>query len=73
MGRDETMAKIEEDRRKLEPSRQKMISILKKFDIKMKVDGCGCCGSPWVSFSYKGEIIIDHESGLDFDTEEEDK
>ncbi len=40
---------------------EKMKEILKSHDIEMSVDGCGCCGSPWVSFVFKGEEIIDEE------------
>jgi hypothetical protein len=37
--------------------------------IEMKVGGCGCCGSPWITFKYKGETIIDDDD-YGFDTEE---
>ena len=35
--------------------------ILKENEIEMSVDGCGCCGSPWVKFVSKGEEIIDED------------
>lgn len=45
-----------------------MIKILKQHDIEMKVDACGCCDSPWVSFSYKGDPILHNQYLCDFDT-----
>jgi hypothetical protein len=50
---------------------KKVKEILKANDIEMSVNGCGCCGSPTVSFSYKGEVIIDEESDFKFDTYDE--
>ena len=47
----------------------KMKQILKENGIEMQVGGCGCCGSPWVTFNYKGEEIID-EGDCSFDTKE---
>lgn len=45
---------------------QRMIEILKSHGIEMKVDGCGCCGSPWVKFEYHGETIVDkQDAGFD--------
>ena len=38
---------------------KKVVEILKSHGIKMKIGGCGCCGSPWVSFEYNGEVIVD--------------
>lgn len=35
-------------------------SILEKNGIQMNVGGCGCCGSPSVSFLYKGELILEY-------------
>lgn len=49
---------------------EKMKKILKENGIEMQVSGCGCCGSPWVTFKYKGEEIIDDERDCEFDTEE---
>ena len=40
------------DRKEFEKAVEK---ILLDHDIKMIVDGCGCCGSPGVTFYYKGE------------------
>ena len=41
--------------------KDRIIKILKNHGILMNIDGCGCCGSPLVSFSYNGELIIDTE------------
>lgn len=47
----------------------RMIEILKENDIEMSVGGCGCCGSPWVTFIYKGEIIVDDINNCKFSTD----
>lgn len=51
-----------------EAGKERVIAILKSHGIEMKVGGCGCCGSPWVTFKYNGETIFD-DSNADFDTE----
>ncbi len=52
-------------------AKQRMIDILKSHGIDMCVGGCGCCGSPWVTFKYNGEIIFDVEdSYAGFNTED---
>lgn len=39
----------------------RVIEILKSHGIEMEIGGCGCCGSPWVTFSYRGEVIASHD------------
>lgn len=36
-------------------------NILSGAGIKMDISGCGCCGSPSVKMTYKGEVIIDDD------------
>lgn len=36
--------------------------ILDKCGIKLTVEACGCCSSPFVSFEYNGEVILSDES-----------
>ena len=36
--------------------------ILKDADIDLSIGGCGCCGSPWFTIKYKGEIIMKDEN-----------
>jgi hypothetical protein len=50
---------------------KKVKEILKANDIEMSVGGCGCCGSPFVSFSYRGEVIVEDEDDFKFDTSDE--
>ena len=47
---------------------KKVKAILVELGITMSVDGCGCCGSPVVSFSYNGQNIVKSESNFIFDT-----
>lgn len=44
---------------------ERMKKILESHGIEMSVGGCGCCGSPWVTFMYKGEVIIDDDNCYD--------
>lgn len=39
--------------------RKRFTEIMEVNGIKIKIGGCGCCESPWVSMSYKGETIVD--------------
>lgn len=47
----------------------RMISILKEYHIGMRVEGCGCCDSPGVTFVYDGDVIVDLGC-CDFTTDE---
>ncbi len=42
-------------------------TILREKGIAMSVGGCGCCGSPWVSFTYQGRTFDGDDA--EFDTE----
>lgn len=48
-------------------NKEKMIEILKQHNIKIEIGGCGCCGSPWVSFEYNGEKIVENENDFNID------
>ncbi len=52
-------------------AKAKMIEILKSHGIEMSVGACGCCSSPWVTFKYKGETIIEDSEWAGFNTEGE--
>lgn len=44
---------------------EKVVSILNECEIRINVGGCGCCGSPWFSMEYKGELIVDEVEDFD--------
>jgi len=48
-------------------AKEKIAEILKEHGIKIEIGGCGCCGSPWVSFEYKGEMIIKDQDDFKID------
>ena len=45
--------------------------ILLSHDIEMTVDGCTCCENPYVSFAYKGEIIVPETGHFFIDAKKE--
>ena len=47
---------------------ERIIKILKSHGIEMSVGGCGCCRSPWVSFAYNSEVILNDENVVCFST-----
>ena len=47
-------------------TKEQVIKILSEHGIKMSIGGCGCCGSPWVSFEYNGEMIVNDEESFSF-------
>lgn len=46
---------------------ERMKDILRGLGISMSVDGCGCCGSPHVTFSFNRKTIVDQDD-CRFDT-----
>ena len=57
----------------MEDLKEKIKEILKQHNIKMSVGGCGCCGSPWVSFEKDGVKIVDDVDYFTIDMFEDDK
>jgi threonine dehydrogenase-like Zn-dependent dehydrogenase len=58
----------EKEKYKIRDEKLKQIeSILEKHNIKIKIQGCGCCGSPAVSFEYDGVLIIGDEDEFRID------
>ena len=47
----------------------RIVKILRDNGIHMSVNACGCCESPWVSFKYRGEVIVQDEDMFSFTTE----
>ncbi len=56
------------DNPELEAAVTRIRNILISHDIEMGVGGCCCCGSPWVTFKYKGETILDCQDDCPFST-----
>lgn len=50
-----------------EENKKRIKQILDELGIELKIGGCGCCGSPWVTFKYKGEAIVEDEDYFPFD------
>lgn len=49
---------------------ERIKKILASHNISMSVNGCGCCGSPWVSFKYKNEVLLRDADWVCFQMEE---
>lgn len=56
-----------------EKLQEKVKAILLSHGIKMNVSGCGCCGSPWVHFEYKGEKIVGEMRDFNFEMVKEEE
>lgn len=41
--------------------------ILSEHGIEMNVKGCGCCGSPEVSFKYDGKLLVARTDHFNFE------
>lgn len=67
-----TQAEIEKENR-IKELVSKVTGILESCGIRMTVGGCGCCGSPWVSFEKDGEMIVSEQNDFDFDMFQEKK
>ena len=52
---------------------KRLVDILRSHGIEMSVAACGCCQSPWVSFSYRGERILMDEEDCIFSTKKGNK
>ena len=47
-------------------AQKRLSSLLDDLGIELKIDGCGCCGSPRVSFSYMGEVVVSDMENFNF-------
>ncbi len=61
-------AKEEEAQKELDRIRKekcdRVEAILSSIGAELIINGCGCCGSPIVSFKHNGEVILDDESDV---------
>lgn len=57
----------------MEDLKLKVKEILKQHNIRISIGGCGCCGSPWVSFEKDGVKIVDNDDDFNIDMFEDDK
>jgi hypothetical protein len=46
---------------------EQMKSILRSHGIRMMIESCGCCSSPYLRFEYQGQLIIDRIEGHNID------
>lgn len=58
---------------KHEDLKQRVKEILRQNNIKISIGGCGCCGSPWVSFEKDGVKIVDEIDNFNIDMFDDDK
>lgn len=60
------MTKKEEELReqKRKEMKQKVMDILRENGIRMMISGLGEWGDPWITFEYKGEMIIEEGDDL---------
>jgi len=56
----------------MDDKRELIKAILSSHDIKMNISGCGCCGSPTVSFSYRGDVIVQNADDFNLQMFSED-
>lgn len=56
----------------IENMKKKMKEILQQCNIKISISGCGCCGSPWVSFEKDGVKIVNDLPEFNIDMFEND-
>ncbi len=39
-------------------TKEEVLAEFAKRGIRVEVDGCGCCGSPWFSVQIDGELVF---------------
>lgn len=63
---EESRAWYEEHTRQRDEKLERIRGILAEHGIRINLSGCGCCESPDFTFEYRGERIIESESGFFF-------
>ena len=63
----EAMARNEQRRIRRERMIDLMKLTLQQYNIEMTIQGCGCCGSPTVSFMHDGDYILKDEDNVTID------
>ena len=48
---------------------EKVKEILKKHNIRMSVNSCGCCDGSWVAFEHGGKMILGKRKDEEIETD----
>ena len=62
------LKQMESENKRMDEAKKLVEHILRTCGIEMSVNACGCCGSPWVTFKYHGETILDDCDDVIIDT-----
>ena len=55
-------------RKNTQKALEEVEQVLRDAGIHMYVNGCGCCGSPWVTFEYGGALLLDRKEDFILDS-----
>lgn len=58
----EIKRKIAEEKARERAEIDRVTSTLRQYGLEIDIGGCGCCNSPWVKLTHKGEVVVDAEN-----------